>query len=170
MGFSESKDDIINIGSSCTFNHCIALGSASAETLRVSLCLSNLHSSGNRLIFRFTSSRAQRSQIRSFPFASVALMRFIRPYHNRSPTAMAAVAKEHAAHTKFPVGYPLSASPAFQIHCAMICETPAKELFMAVAMAMVAILGTLQVTQALSGPELGNGPHAQRNNIQYREV
>ncbi len=32
------------------------------------------------------------------------------------------------------------------IHCAMICDTPAIVLFMAVAIAIVAIDGTLQVT------------------------
>lgn len=74
---------------------------------------------------------------------------------------MSAVAKLHAAHVKLPVGYPCFASAGFQIHCAMTWLTPAALLLSAVAMPMVTMDGTLQVTHALSGPELGNAPHAQ---------
>lgn len=42
---------------------------------------------------------------------------------------------------------------------------PAILLLQAVAIAIATIAGTLQVTHALRGPELGNAPHAQKNNI-----
>ena len=44
----------------------------------------------------------------------------ILPYHNLRTTAIPATKKLHAAHTKFPVGYPLLTSAGLQIHCATI--------------------------------------------------
>jgi hypothetical protein len=40
-------------------------------------------------------------------------------------------------------------------------------LFIAVAIAIAAIDGTLHVTQALNGLALGNAPAAQKNNMAY---
>ncbi|KXS97634.1 hypothetical protein AC578_5743 [Pseudocercospora eumusae] len=68
------------------------------------------------------------------------------------------------------VGYPRSASAGIQIHWAMICEIPAMLLFIAVAMPMQAIAGTLHVTQAESGPVDGNAPQAHNIKQPYRAV
>lgn len=101
------------------------------------------------------------------------------------------MAKLHAAQTALPVVYPVSASRSSQIHCEISEPTPAQELFIAVAMAMQAMLGTLpvhiievslelkhiacweiraeredvHVTQPLNGFALGNAPEAQRKSI-----
>jgi hypothetical protein len=80
------------------------------------------------------------------------------------------VAKLHAAQVKFPVGYPIAFSSAIQIHCAITWLTPAPLLLSAAAIPMVTIEGTLQVTHALSGPELGKAPQAHRKRQPYRAV
>jgi len=41
---------------------------------------------------------------------------------------------------------------------------------LAVAIAIVVKAGTLHVTHALNGPELGKAPHAQKNSITYLAV
>ena len=71
---------------------------------------------------------------------------------------------------KFPVGYPSAFSSAIQIHCAITDAPPAPLLFRATATPKVTIDGTLQVTHALNGPELGKAPQAQRKRQPYRAV
>lgn len=59
----------------------------------------------------------------------------------------------------------MSASSGLKIHCAIIWLRPAIPLLQAVAMAMVAKAGTLQVTQTLSGPELEKAPQARKKSM-----
>ena len=88
--------------------------------------------------------------------------RFILSYHTLNPAANPATKKLHPAHTKFPVGYPCPFSCALQIHCAMICPTPAQRLCTAIASPSVRKEGLLHVTQLVKLGAQGNAPHAAR--------
>ena len=71
------------------------------------------------LYVSYEGAKIYSSQILLSPLASVTFFAFMRPYNKRRLNARSAVAKLHAAQVKLPVGYPLSFSPAIQIHCAM---------------------------------------------------